>query len=482
MALLQAIVSFIGRTMGKILSALLDWAVVALFGRVAGRRQLGLQALMAVAAAWPLLLVGVVAPKAALFLFAFVPLSGSIDPGLVRKIWIALAALVPVAVGVTVGLHAPAGRREARLLSVLRGFPITAGLAAAFVILLLTVPVLRIASALRGSQDTYAPLVTTAESYPVAARLVAATLGRFGIEIAPAEPPWWSALPSKILQRMSRGSFTGYVAERSAYFRNHDLEVVLYPNALLLRGPIRETARAHMLSVEALTGQPDIFQTIAPAAQEIERQIQSVWSVVRLNPSAHENASSLLVRLDEITLEMARQALPFEEWQVVYRQVLQLGRALTGHPQLLEQTLPEESSMAYQTTTPSVLDHQARSLSTRELLGRALKLGSLLVSKEVELVRTEIKADLAAELDMVKLLVAGAGTAVFGVNLLLVSAVFALAGWMPGWLASLGLAALLLAVGGVLGLVGWRRRVSTPLAMTRKSVKEDMQWAKERLA
>jgi len=46
----------------------------------------------------------------------------------------------------------------------------------------------------------------------------------------------------------------------------------------------------------------------------------------------------------------------------------------------------------------------------------------------------------------------------------------------------LGLAALLLAVGGVLGLVGWRRRVSSPLAMTRKTVKEDMQWAKERLA
>src|SRR5512132_4109056 len=148
MALLQAIVNFIGRTVGKILSALLDWAVVALFGRVAGRRKLGLQALMAVAAAWPLLLVGVVTPKAALFLFAFVPLSGSIDLGLVRKIWIALAALVPVAVGVTLGLHAPAGRRGARLPSVLRDFPITAGLAAAFVILLVTVPVLCIVSAL----------------------------------------------------------------------------------------------------------------------------------------------------------------------------------------------------------------------------------------------------------------------------------------------------------------------------------------------
>jgi len=177
MALLQAIVTLIGRTVGKILSALLDWAVVALFGRVAGRRKLLLWAMMAAAATWPLLLVGIVAPKAALFLLAFVPLAGSIEPGLVRMIWVALAALVPVAVGVTLSLHGPAGRRERRLLSILRGFPITAGLAAAFVILLATVPVLRIVSALRGRLDTYVPLVTTAESYSVAARLVAETLG-----------------------------------------------------------------------------------------------------------------------------------------------------------------------------------------------------------------------------------------------------------------------------------------------------------------
>jgi membrane protein len=83
---------------------------------------------------------------------------------------------------------------------------------------------------------------------------------------------------------------------------------------------------------------------------------------------------------------------------------------------------------------------------------------------------------------MVTLLGAAAVVAVFSVNMLLVAAVFALTAWMPGWLAALGVAAVLLAIGGVLALVGWQRRVSVPLAVTRKTVKEDVQWAKERLA
>jgi len=69
MALIQAIVSLITQTVGRILSALLDWAVVSLFGRVTGNRKLFLWGMMAAAAAWPVLLLGVVAPKAALWVF-----------------------------------------------------------------------------------------------------------------------------------------------------------------------------------------------------------------------------------------------------------------------------------------------------------------------------------------------------------------------------------------------------------------------------
>ena len=482
MAILNAIIAFIGRTVGRILSALLDWAVIALFGRVQGQRKYLFLGLMAAAAAWPILLFGVVWPKAAVFVLAFVPMSGSIAPGVMRTIWIVLAVLVPMAVGTTLALQAPPGRSRGMLSSLVRGFPITLGLAAAFVILLVTVPVLRVVSVLRGRQDTYVPLVTTANSYQVAADVVADTLGRHDLQIAKAEPPWWSALPTRILRWVGRGAFAGYVAEDVAYFRGRDLEATLYPNALLLRGAPREVSRAHSLVIEAVSGHADMFQTTSSKAQELERQIQRVWAAYRVDPDSHENAPPLLSRLDEMTRELARNPLAFEEWQVIYRQLLQLGRALSGRQQLLERAVPKETSMTSSPRTDSVIDHEARSLSTRELVSRLVKAGSLLVAKEVELARAEIKADLQAELGVLKLMVAAAVAAVLGMNLLLISAVFALTRWMPGWLAALVLAGVVLVIAIGLGLIGWARRVSSPLAVTRKTVKEDMQWAKERLA
>ena len=482
MALLQAIISLLTRSVGKIFSALFDWAVVALFGRVEGQQKIWLSALMGAAAVWPVLLVGVVAPKLAVFVVAFVPLSNSVPAGLLRAVWIALAVLVPMTVGAVLRLQAPPGQQRASWpLTLVRGFPITLGLSAAFLVLLTTVPVLRISSAVRGRQDVHIPLITTGESYRFATDLIAATLRRHAFSIAAAAPPWWSAAPAKILHRMSGEALGAYVPEQTAYFRGGHLEVALYPNALLLRGTVDETARAHGLLVESLTGQPDMLQTTSVEAQEIERQIQRVWTIYRENPDAHRNARPLISRLNDIATEVARLALPFEDWQVVYRQALQLARALDGEPQLIERTLGEQQAVAVPAPEPegAQLRHH---LSTRELVSRILEMGTHLVSKEVELARAEVAADLTAELGTGRMLAGAVAGLLLAVNMLLLAAVAALTLWLPGWLAAIALGVLFLAVGGLAGYVGWKRRVAAPLAVTRTSVTEDLQWLKRRIA
>lgn len=480
MAILQGIISLLTRSVGKIFSALFDWAVVALFGRVEGRQKVWLSALMGAAAIWPVLLLGVAAPKVAVFAVAFVPLSSSVPAGVLRAVWVALAVVVPVTVGIALRLQAPPEQQPAGWPStVLRGFPITLGLSTAFLVLLVTVPVLRIASAVRGRQDVQMPLITIGKSYRVAADLIAATLRRHGFSIARAEPPWWSAAPAKILHRMSGEAFRAYVPEQTAYYRGGHLEVALYPNALMLRGTLDETGRAHGLLVEALTGQLDMLQTTSVEAQEIERQIQRVWSVFRENPDAHRNARPLMSRLNDIATEISRRALPFDEWQIVYRQTLQLARALSDEPQLIERTLGERHAVTVVTADHDGTRHSH--VPTRELVSRAVGMGTRLFSREIELARAEVQADLAAEIGTAKMLAGAAVGLVLGLSVMVLAGIAALVLWVPSWLVAIAFGVLFLGVSGLLGYAGWKRRVRAPLTMTRASLTEDVRWLKRQI-
>jgi hypothetical protein len=131
--------------------------------------------------------------------------------------------------------------------------------------------------------------------------------------------------------------------------------------------------------------------------------------------------------------------------------------------------------------TSMLRDEPVEALSTRELIGEIMGKGSLLLRKEAELAKAEIAADLKSHLAMVKGLAAAAVCGLLGANALVVALVFGLTAWMPGWLAALIVAGVLLALAALIGYIGWRRRV-IPLTVTRKTLKEDVQWAKQQLA
>jgi hypothetical protein len=505
MAVIQALLALITRSLGRITSSIFGWAVVALFGRTNGREQTLLSALVGAAAAWPILLLGIAMPKIATFLISFVPLPGWVPAWTVRVVWIGLAAAVPFAVGLTMaarrrgaspgpalsgpGLSATRRHgveRESALARLLRGFPITIGIAAAFIVVFVTVPALRVMSAIRRRVEVHVPLVTDADGYDAVAAEAARTLRKHGYAVHEARPPGWMTVPSRILLFFGGPAFRDYIPQQLAYFRDARLEVALYPNALLLRGSAQDTAWAHGILAEALAAAPAL-QTFDAGAQEIESQIRRVWSVYRENPVAHEGAAMLSRRLREITRDIAGLPVPYDEWQVVYRQALQLGRALGGEPQLMEAISSNRSNGANGSRaeevpmTPRTVA-SARSLSNRELIGQITAKASLLAKKEIDLAKAEIRADLQAQVGMAKAFGIAAIAALLGVNLLLVAVVLALATSLPGWIAALIVGGVMLAIGAVMGYIAWRRLVTNPLALTRQTLKEDMRWVKERLA
>jgi Putative Actinobacterial Holin-X, holin superfamily III len=507
MAILQALVALITRSLGRITSSIFGWAVVALFGQTSKREQTFLSALVGAAAAWPILLLGIAVPKLSTFLVSFVPLPDGVPEWVVRTVWIGLAVAVPLAVGLTVAARrrrtSPAAQlspmaspaapvtpgpieRESAAMRLLRGIPITIAIASAFMVVFVTVPVVRLGSILRRRVEVHVPLVTDSAGYEAVATQTARTLTHHGYPVRAATPTWWMTVPSRILLSLGGAAFRDYIPQRLAYFRGPRLEVALYPNALLLRGSQQDTAWAHGIVVEALTTAPAL-QTFDPGAQDLERQLRRVWSVYLENPAAHERATALSRRLDDIIGELARLPVSYEEWQVLYRQALQLGRALGGEPQLLEATSNgRDRARGARMEEPSMSiagNHEsARHLSNRALIGEITAKASLLVRKEIDLAKAELRADLQAQLATAKAFAVAAVAALLGLSVLLVAGVLALAIIIPGWAAALIVGGLVLAIAAVLGYVGWRRLVTSPMAVTRQTLKEDLRWVKERLA
>ena len=489
MAILQALISLITKSAGKILNAIFGWAVVALFGQTSPKEQTMLSAVVAAAAAWPLLLLGIAVPRVTLFVVSFVPLSKSVPSLWLRIVWIALALLVPVVVGSVIASRSPqSALPEPGWKKFLRGFQVTLALAVAFLLMLVVAPGLKIANAITGRIDVRLPLLVTKGAGPELVDALVAALSAYRMKLRPAEPPWTMTAPAGVLRTLGGRAFSSFVSEETLYRVGEGLQLNLNPNELLVRGKADRVLRAQTLAQEVIAPRAALMATDA-RARSLESQIKRVWSVYAEDPAEHRGAKVLLKRVREIARELSQSDVPFDEWQIVYRELLQLDRALRGEPPLLVQEeemadgkrLPETSERIA-LPPPSSVPVRLESMSNKELLQHITQNAVLLAKKEVELAKAELKADLKKEVAMAKGLGVAGLCAIWTVSMMLVAAAMALGTAIPEWAAALVVAAGVLLFGTIAGLVGWGKRVKEPLETTRRTIKEDVQWAKERIA
>lgn len=121
-------------------------------------------------------------------------------------------------------------------------------------------------------------------------------------------------------------------------------------------------------------------------------------------------------------------------------------------------------------------------LPTSELVREIAITARALVRKEVELARLELKADMKTELStLIGLGIAG----LFGLlalNMFFVAFALGLGTVIAGWLAAIFIGAGLLLLCGGVGAWSWGKRVQAPMKTTRKTLEEDVEWAKQKLA
>jgi hypothetical protein len=316
------------------------WAVGALFGQTTRREGIFLSLIVVAAVAWPILLVGIVAPKIAVQMIALVPLPDGVPSWIVRLGWIALALVIPLGVGVAVSVKTPPAMRSgSQIARVLRGFPITVGLASAFAIIFVSVPIMRAAALMRRQKITDIPLIMSASAYHEVAAKICEVLNRQGLSLRAAEPGWWVSAPLRLLTWLGGESLRSHVPKRFEHFVAHDLALSLYPSGLVLRGRPARLTWAHGLVAEAVV-HTEGLQTIDPKAQALEQRLRPLWRSYDLDPAGRARSADVAHELEQVTRDLRTLQVDWDDWQVLYRQILQLGRAAHGERQLLDAEPP----------------------------------------------------------------------------------------------------------------------------------------------
>lgn len=321
MVLIAPLIAFLGRQVGRLVQMIFGWATVLLFGRVPQSKQLLLAVVTLGSLAWVVALVGVIVPDVGAFLLAAIPRPDFIAEGWIRVVMLVLAIVLPLGVGAAGLMLMDESDRPAgiggKAVQVLRGYPYAAVLALVILFLAVVAPVFKVRAIVKRWEDAHIPIVVKPGGYEQVAGELEAAVDAAGLELTRVRAPRVLELPSRLLALVGGESVRRLVPDRLVMLKASALEVTIHPSDVAVVGSKEGVARARAAVADRLT-KTEAYLTSTKEAQEVEDAIRAL----------HDPAASVDVRatLKAIDARLARLVVPYEEWEVLYRQRLQTER------------------------------------------------------------------------------------------------------------------------------------------------------------
>lgn len=315
MPIVAGLVAALSRFTGKVLTTTLGWTSTLLFGRVSADRQLIVLAITFGSVLWAILLLGVLLPDVGLFLQTFVPRQPLVDDDTLRLGMVVAAIVLPAAMGGLLVAMLPAPERTipVALESMLRGYPLTALLAVLLVFLAGLAVWRKVRSLTRGWSDSHVPLIVLPGAYDRVAADLAAALAEAGFTVRSRPAPRMMTTPARWLAAVGGRASASLVPDELVLLHGPELEVLVYPMDLLISGHERSVARARSALASRLATTA-AHLTVHPDAQELEDRLRSVMQA---------DPAESLAALDAIDERLQALAIPYEEWETLYRLRLQ---------------------------------------------------------------------------------------------------------------------------------------------------------------
>ena len=333
MAFLAGIFGMIGRFAGRVLTTTLGWASSLLFGRVPQSRQVVLALITFGSVIWAALVVGIVLPDVGAFLVAAVPAPDAIDRGWIRLAMLIGALIVPAVVGATtLFVLDPANRPAGRALvgQVLRGYPLCGALAVTLVILAVVGIVRFVHHRAIGWVDAHVPIVVHPGGYDRVVADLERALEDAGLAVERRPAPLPLAIPGRMLGRIAGPAIRALMPGRPVELVGRDLEIGLYPSDISIGGKRAIVARARAAIATRLTSTAASMTTSAEA-QAVESILERLTRarVAGAEPgTAGTDLDTAGATLTDVDRRLASLDVPHDEWEILYRQRLQVERDL----------------------------------------------------------------------------------------------------------------------------------------------------------
>jgi hypothetical protein len=497
MALLTALVAFIGRKLMTVVQAILGWSVTSIFGRLPSMKQTALSVALLISLLWPVAVLGLFFPAVSAWAFAMLPLQNWLGPRVVRAGTLALAILLPLAVGAITRWIAPIpGAPPWRL--VISGYPLTLGFAAASLVTAVTVPLVRLSSAIRKWYDEHVFVQPREGEYGHALRQLVRACEASGIPVTVETVPVRMRIATTVLKILASGTVREIVSEDPKMLRGDGVELYLYPADLLLRGEPAKIACVRAAMTRTWL-ERYAFTVADPRAQELQERLQGIWENARRRGDDATGRLELVESLAVFAADLARSAVPFDQWIMldhsVHRleQVLQdaaleedagdgavaryVGSQASPKPERTDRSRTKEASSMEKSSEPIEVSRAPEPENgSAQLVRKALEDTRKLVVLEVALARQEMEGQLA------KAKIAGMSFGAAGALLLMSLTTFVVAGCMfthDPPLAAVAAGAVTLSGAVVVGIVGWSKLPKAPLGETRERLEADLNRLKQ---
>ena len=333
MALIAPLFAFVGRFVGRVLTMAFGWASTLLFGQVPQSKQLLLSGISLGSIVWVATLVGVIVPAVGTFLIGFIPLPDWVDDNLVRIAMLIAAILLPILVGIGGIFVVDAADRPngmGLVVQVLRGYPYSAVLALTLLLMIVVAPIRKIRSLIKRWEDAHIPVVVKPAGYERVADDLEHAVDAAGFDLRRVGAPRILEVPSKLLAAVGGAGVKRLVPDRLIVLKNPQLEVMIHPSDVALSGTKAAVARGRAAVASRLTFTA-AYLTSSKESQEIEERLEQIWRAVRDigdQQSIAERVAQLRTDLLSVDQQMETLTVDYDEWEVLYRQRLQVERDL----------------------------------------------------------------------------------------------------------------------------------------------------------